>query len=158
MTISRTIFLRSHGREPSVGLANSTASQSSNSGWLGGSPWVPKSSLVFTSPVPNIACQTRLIATRLVSGCAGSTSHRARPSRFDGASLGNGGRNAGVVARTFSPFLSYWPRTRMNVSRGAAISAMTIAVGAFLSISALAFFTAESLSDRDRHEGSISAR
>src|SRR2546429_318736 len=34
---------------------NSTASQSSNSGWLGFSPWVPNSSGVLTSPVPSRA-------------------------------------------------------------------------------------------------------
>ena len=39
---------------------NSPASQSSSSGWEGGSLCVPKSSLVATRPVPKYACQTRL--------------------------------------------------------------------------------------------------
>ena len=45
-------------------------------------------------PVPKICCQKRLTATRAVSGFLGSTSHRANPSRFRGASGGNGGKNA----------------------------------------------------------------
>ena len=43
---------------------SSHASQSSNSGWLGGEPWVPKSLSVSTSPRPNSACQIRLTTTR----------------------------------------------------------------------------------------------
>ena len=34
---------------------NSVASQSSSSGWVGRSPWVPKSSLVTTRPRPKTA-------------------------------------------------------------------------------------------------------
>ena len=48
---------------------NSEASQSSSSGWVGRSPWVPKSSLVKTMPRPKTSCQMRFTATREVSGC-----------------------------------------------------------------------------------------
>src|SRR5436305_2097958 len=76
---------------------NCTASQSSSSGWLGGSPWAPKSSAVFTKPVPKNCCQNRFTATRAVSGCSGLTSQRARPRRLGAASAGSGGRKAGVA-------------------------------------------------------------
>ena len=76
---------------------NCTASQSSSSGWLGGSPCEPKSSAVLTMPVPKNCCQNRLTATRAVSGCFGAISHWARPRRFIGAPGGSGGRNAGVA-------------------------------------------------------------
>ena len=42
---------------------NWTASQSSNSGWLGSSPWKPKSSDVRTSPRPKNACHWRFTVT-----------------------------------------------------------------------------------------------
>ena len=64
---------------------NWTASQSSSSGWLGGSPCEPKSSAVLTSPVPKTWSQNRLTATRAVKGWFGATSHCARPSRLSGA-------------------------------------------------------------------------
>ena len=59
---------------------------------------MPKSSAVLTRPVPKTCCQRRLTATRAVSGCSGATSHCARPRRLRGASVGSGGRNAGVSA------------------------------------------------------------
>ena len=49
----------------------STASQSSSSGWLGHSPWAPKSAVVRTMPVPKNICQRRFTATRAVSGFSG---------------------------------------------------------------------------------------
>ena len=63
---------------------NSVASQSSSSGCEGGSPWRPKFSVVFTSPVPKCCCQSRFTATRAVSGLSGETSQRARPRRLRG--------------------------------------------------------------------------
>jgi hypothetical protein len=60
---------------------NSTASQSSSSGWLGYSDCIPKSSLLFTIPVPKYVSQNRLTATRAVSGWFGATSHFASASR-----------------------------------------------------------------------------
>ena len=51
---------------------NSTASQSSSSGWVGGSPRVPNSLGVGTSPVPKWCCHSRFAMTRAVrrfSGC-----------------------------------------------------------------------------------------
>ena len=47
---------------------NSTASQSSNSGWLGRSPRRPKLSGDRTRPSPNQACQMRFTVTRAVNG------------------------------------------------------------------------------------------
>ena len=47
---------------------NRFASQSSSSGWLGMAPCVPKSSAVFTRPVPKKFCQKRLTVTRAVNG------------------------------------------------------------------------------------------
>ena len=43
--------------EKVVRAAAVTASQSSNSGWLGNSPWLPKSSSVRTRPMPNNCAQ-----------------------------------------------------------------------------------------------------
>ena len=48
-----------------------SASQSSNSGWLGISPALPKSSRVSTRPVPNSCSQVRFTATRAVKRLAG---------------------------------------------------------------------------------------
>ena len=47
---------------------NSTASQSSSSGCVGGSPILPKFSSVATMPRPKCFCQRRLTMTRAVSG------------------------------------------------------------------------------------------
>ena len=108
---------------------NSVASQSSSSGWLGGSPWAPKSSTVFTSPVPKSICQSRLTATRAVSGLAGSTSQRARPSRSAFASRGHGAdqrRDAGLDP---GPGLVVLAADQDVRRRGAGISSMTIVVG-----------------------------
>src|SRR5437764_11644204 len=97
---------------------NSVESQSSNSGLLGGSPCDPKSSDVFTSPMPKYPSQNRLTATRKVKGFLGSTIHLAKVRRLRGASDGSGGRNDGTPGATFSLGLSYWPRPRTKVSRG----------------------------------------
>ncbi len=124
VTIRRSIALTSQPDR-----TNSVASQSSSSGWLGGSPWAPKSSTVFTSPVPKSICQSRLTATRAVSGLAGSTSQRASASRSAFAACGrrrDRARDAGIDT---GPGWSYWPRIRTCVGRGAGISCMTIVVG-----------------------------
>ena len=60
---------------------NSVASQSSNCGLDGGSPYEPEFSAVLTSPMPKESCQNRLTATRAVSGWSGLTSHFARAKR-----------------------------------------------------------------------------
>ena len=74
----------------------STASQSSRSRYSGTGDRVPKSSGVSTRPWPKSVCQSRLTATRAVSGERGSTSHFANASRFGGASAGkaDAGRRA----------------------------------------------------------------
>src|SRR5262245_38124465 len=82
---------------------NSVASQSSNSGWEGGSPCEPKLSTVFTSPTPKNISQDRFTATRAVNGLDGSTSHMAKPNRLLGAPAGSGGSHAGVARSTLSP-------------------------------------------------------
>ena len=74
------------------------ASQSSSSGWLGRSPWVPKSSLVSTSPCPKYCSQMRFTVTRGVNGLFSSTSQRASPSRFGIAFSGRGCNAAGTAA------------------------------------------------------------
>ena len=67
---------------------NSTASQSSSSWFAGASPMMPKSSEVFTRPVPNSSCQNRFTVTRARSGFSEETSHWARPRRFVDAPAG----------------------------------------------------------------------
>ena len=61
---------------------NSTESQSSSSGWVGASPWEPKSSVVFTIPRPKCIVQIRFTKTREVNGCSGSNNHSVSPIRF----------------------------------------------------------------------------
>ena len=65
--------------------ANSTASQSSSSGWVGGSPWRPKSFGVRTIPSPKCPCQMRFTITRASSGLSG----RGQPERERLAALRN---------------------------------------------------------------------
>src|SRR6476619_3940601 len=84
---------------------NSVASQSSNSGCDGGSPCDPKSSAVFTMPVPKYICQKRFTVTRATNGFDGSTSHRARPNRFGGYAFGVDDNTAGSIGVTTSPGL-----------------------------------------------------
>src|SRR6266852_535558 len=63
------------------GCMNSQASQSSSSGWEGGSLCMPKSSGVLTMPCPKYVCQRRLTITRAVVGDFLSTSHLAKLRR-----------------------------------------------------------------------------
>ena len=116
---------------------NSTASQSSSLGWLGGSPCVPKSSLVSTRPMPKTCSQKRFTSTRAVSGLFVSTSQRAKASRFVPLFGGKGFSTAGTPGDTRSPFVRKLPRTSMCVSRGFASSSSTIEVG----IESLNFFS-----------------
>jgi hypothetical protein len=51
-------------------------------------------------PRPKKSAQYRLTMTRAVSGCCGSSSHVARPSRFFGSVSGNGRSRAGVPGST----------------------------------------------------------
>ena len=125
-----------------AGRMNSAASQSSNSGWLGNSACEPKFSVVFTSPTPKNRSQARFTQTRAVSGLPGSTIHRASPRRLSGWPAGRDGKTAGRPAVTASPRLSYWPRTRMNASRGLSSSFITMALGIEPRRSASVFFAA----------------
>src|SRR5438045_3582604 len=56
---------------------NALASQSSSSGWVGFSPFLPKSEGVPTIPLPKWYCQTRLTNTRAVNGLDGVARARA---------------------------------------------------------------------------------
>ena len=85
-----------------VGLANSTANQSSSSGCMGHSACEPKFSEVFTIPKPNKRSQVRLTQTLAVKGCSPETSQRARPRRLTGSPSGKGGKTAGRLRPTFS--------------------------------------------------------
>ena len=107
---------------------NSTASQSSNSGWLGASLWVPKSSGVATRPVPKYACHIRLTNTRAVVGALGSTSHFAKVRRVGGASAGSGWSDLGTPAPTGSAGLRKSPRLRRLVVLGWAFAWRTSVV------------------------------
>ncbi len=97
---------------------NWTASQSSSSGWLGGSPWTPKSSAVLTMP------GAEDLKPEAVDGHAGGQRMVGRdqplgqPQAVAGASGGSGGRNAGTARPTFSPCWSYSPRLSMNAGLG----------------------------------------
>src|SRR5213083_2645974 len=62
-------------------LMNSDASQSSNSGCVGGSLRVPKSEGDATSGSPKCSIQTRFTSTRAVSGLAGEAIARASSRR-----------------------------------------------------------------------------
>ena len=98
---------------------NSTASQSMSSGFDGGSPCAPKSSLVRTMPVPNSCCQNRLTATRAVSGFESAMSQLARSRRLiEPDAVVIDGRKPGVAAGTLSRRWSYIPRKRMCASAG----------------------------------------
>src|SRR6266851_4986929 len=101
---------------------NSTASQSSNFGWLGRSPWTPKSSLVSTIPWLKYCSQIRFTATRAVSGLSLLASHRASPSRFFGNPSRHGLSAAGVPADTVSPGLRKLPRTRSLADKGSVVA------------------------------------
>ena len=107
---------------------NSAASQSSSSGWLGYSAWLPRFSLVFTRPVPKNRSHIRFTHTRAVSGLSRATIHFASDSRSAFVPSGNRGRNAGSAASTLSPRLSYSPRLSTKASRGVP-SFITMALG-----------------------------
>ena len=79
-------------------LVNVVASQSRSSGWVGGSPWVPKSSLVKTRPRPKNCSQNRFTATRAVSGILLVHQPAGEAEAVGGLALGRGGRKAGVAA------------------------------------------------------------
>ena len=106
---------------------NVRASQSSSSGCEGSWPWLPKSSGVATIPRPKSDCHQRLTVTRAVSGCFGSVTHRARPSRLRGQSLARTATGPPACpARPARAGASYAPRRRTNVGRGCGSSFITM--------------------------------
>ena len=102
------------------------ANQSSNSGWVGGLPWLPKSSEVETKPRPKIICQYRLTVTRASNGWSGEVSQRANPKRFSFGDVSSFGRNSGVSDVTTLSRSEYSPRLRIWVSRFPGISFITM--------------------------------
>ncbi len=117
--------------------ANSTASQSSRAGWLGDSPWRPKSFGVVTRPAPKWCCQIRLAMTRPSKGWDSSVSQRANAARRPGtagdavpaSASGPGPRAAGKPGSTRGPLRRNSPRTRTWVSGTLPEGPRTLAVG-----------------------------
>src|SRR5438093_11147146 len=62
-------------------LTDSDASQSSNSGCVGGTPNLPKSFALATMPRPKWCCQIRLTITRAVTGLSFDAIQFARTER-----------------------------------------------------------------------------
>ena len=56
------------------------ANSVSNAAFAGFSPCTPKSSVVFTRPIPKKVCHSRFTVTRAVRGFSRAMSHRAKPS------------------------------------------------------------------------------
>ncbi len=139
---------------------NSVASQSSNSGCDGGSPWSPKFSVVATSPRPKRDCHSALTATLAVSGFAGSISHRPRSYRSGSPRRPrSGGKKAGVPGRTSSPGERKSPRNWTKLLRGrgfsATVSARELGAGGRL----FASISLSSTADRSRaYSGSIARK
>ena len=151
MTMSLCIAFMSHLRS-----MNSTASQSSSSGCVGGSPCVPKSSLVSTRPLPKCCAQMRFIVTRAVSGLFGSTSQFARPRRLAGAPAGSGCSLAGTPGLTSSPRFLKLPRIMTCVGRGCGSSFITSVVAGLTS--AASFSSAAAAQDRGVDAGAAERR
>ena len=137
---SRATGARRGGRRPTSRAASrasscpspsrySAASQSSSSGWLGGSPCVPKSPLVFTSPMPKNCCQRRFDRDagrqRVLRRDEPVAPDRAASGAAPASASLSGGSTAGTPGVTFSPGLSYWPRIITNESRGTGRSPKT---------------------------------
>ena len=83
---------------------NSTASQSSSSGWVGASPVLPKLLGVRTIPSPKWSCQSRFTITRAVSGLSREAIHSASPRlrHVDFASGGGAGKAQSDSTATLS--------------------------------------------------------
>ena len=99
---------------------NSTASQSSNSGFVGGSPCDPRSSRTLEIPVPKKSFHNRFTKTRAVSGFSRSTSQSARSRRFGRPpSSGICAKKLGACGSTISPESSIqFPRGSTRIVRG----------------------------------------
>ena len=157
-TADRSPRSRSAGGWPSwlhPARTNSVASQSSSSGCVGGSPCVPKSSLVSTMPRPKNCSQTRLTVTRAVSGLSSLDAASARGRGGSaGASSGSGGSDGGRRRhRPARPGTCSCPRMRSGVEGRSkpGCSRITIAVG--LARSARCFSRA-----REASRGPVRAR
>ena len=108
---------------------NSTASQSSSSGWVGASACWPKSSTEATIPRPKTSAQMRLTVTRAVSGFSGEVIHFASPRRLRGRSGSSVCSAAGVPGSTALPRGPIWPRSSTKLWTGPGLSAMISVVG-----------------------------
>ena len=144
MTISLCIALTSQPVR-----TNSVASQSSSSGMRGRFALRAEVLGGLHQAGAEVVCQNRFTATRAVSGFAGSTSHRARPSRLRRAPRRAA---AGTRARPASPCRRAC-RTRRGPgrasSRGSGISSITITVGMRLD-EAFSLLAAGAASSRQR--------
>ena len=104
---------------------NSTASQSSSSGWLGYSPCNPRSPVSFERPMPKSRDHRRLAKTRAVRGLSRATIQCARSRRVARRVLrrnpvsDRGGEEGGGAGSTTGPDLSCQsPRLSRRISRG----------------------------------------
>ena len=109
--IARSARLTLHPHSPE----KRTARSSNKSGWLGGSPVEPKSSSVRTRPTPNIRAQSRLTATRAVSGLSGEATHRANASRS--GVRASPASASGTPGETGSSLSRKFPRAKRCVGR-----------------------------------------
>ena len=122
----------------------STARRSSSSGWLGGSPWVPKSSSVSTIPEPNSTAHVRFTATRAVSGLRRSTSHFASvmrstgPSGFGPSAFGKAGPTSGPGSRKF-PFTRIFVTRRLSAGSSAMIGSVGTSAFSFSTFATSSF-------------------
>ena len=108
---------------------NSAAIQSSNSGWLGGSPWAPRSSTIMEIPFPKNCFQSRFISARGVSGFSFEHNHLARSRRvrrLPSCGLNAVGRNSGEAGDTTVPVSSIQlPRGNTRTVSGCGFASVT---------------------------------
>ena len=130
MLESRIIRCRALVLQPSS--SSRLASQSSSSGWLGGSARRPKSLGVRTRPDPKWCIQTRLTQTRLVKGLAGSTIALASSRRPLPCANGLGLAPAITLRKwrdTSSPWFAGFPLRKILGSRISSRSIRATACG-----------------------------
>ena len=110
ITISRMTCCMSHPLSTNV-----DASQSSNSRWVGGAPWLPKSSVLELSPRPNKRDHNRFTTTRAVSGLSVSNSQSAKARRIElivaDCTAKEHGRSWGHDIAAFVEPVSAWQKT-----------------------------------------------
>ena len=133
---------------------NSTANQSSSSGWSGKLPCVPKSSSVSSKPRPKNCAQKRLTATRDVRGLSDCISQCPTPIRLRGVPFTGPWNEDGNPACTASPLVKKLPLTIMYVSRRLAWS--NSRMYGVVTIESLTFFRSLRLASINFRTGSSS--